>query len=433
MSVHISEDEKLSYVYLLKWVFLSLLAGILGSVIVHSFRYLLSEITDFLLSYPIPQPVYAVFGAVFTGGIIYRFQSEASGEGIPSYIQGIRFCEGNLSISVTLFKYCAGLATLSTFGNGGVVGPVGRVSAGILSYISSRLRKLGFTQNDVRTASICGMAAAVGSIFQTAIGGGLFAVEISQRKSMGYRDLFPAILSSSTAVFLSKMFGLKAFYPIQVPDQFMDYKMIGWLLVLAFIVGVVGGLYTRLYALIRRVIKREKGKLIIKMITGSIIASGIAWFVNPELMGTSSGLIHAVISGNTSLLIGRLPPSVPIILILIILLICKALCNCITVGSGMSAGFTGPAVLIGMFLAMAFAHLLHVDHTSPTFYAYIATGFSGILASSMNIPLAAAVMTIEIFGLMFSIPASLAAIIGFQVNRHLTLYDFAIAGSGRNE
>jgi H+/Cl- antiporter ClcA len=179
------------------------------------------------------------------------------------------------------------------------------------------------------------------------------------------------------------------------------------------------------------VIKREKGKLILKMVTGSIIASGIAWFVNPELMGTSSRLIHGVISGNASLLMGRLPPSVPISLILIILLICKALCNCITVGSGMSAGFTGPAVLIGMFLAMAFAHLLHVDHTSPTFYAYIATGFSGILASSMNIPLAAAVMTVEIFGLIFSIPASLAAIIGFQVNRHLTLYDFAIAGSGR--
>ena len=150
MSVHISEDEKLSYVYLLKWVFLSLLAGILGSVIVHSFRFLLSQITGFFLSYPVPQPAYAVFGAVFTGSIIYRFQPDASGEGIPSYIQGISCSKGYLSISVTLFKYCAGLTTLSTFGNGGVVGPVGRVSAGILSYISSRLRKLGFTQNDVR-------------------------------------------------------------------------------------------------------------------------------------------------------------------------------------------------------------------------------------------------------------------------------------------
>ena len=99
----------------------------------------------------------------------------------------------------------------------------------------------------------------------------------------------------------------------------------------------------------------------------------------------------------------------------------------------MSAGFTGPAILIGMFLAMAFAYLMHVDHTSPNFYAYITIGFSGILASSMNIPLAAAVMTVEIFGLKFSIPASLGAIIGFQVNRHLTLYDFAIAGSGRKE
>ena len=35
----------------------------------------------FLLKYPVPLPVYAVFGALITGGIIYKLQPEASGEG----------------------------------------------------------------------------------------------------------------------------------------------------------------------------------------------------------------------------------------------------------------------------------------------------------------------------------------------------------------
>ena len=54
---------------------------------------------------------------------------------MPSYIRGMRIHRGDLLFSVTFFKYWATLATLSTFGNGGVVGPLGRVSAGIMSFI----------------------------------------------------------------------------------------------------------------------------------------------------------------------------------------------------------------------------------------------------------------------------------------------------------
>jgi H+/Cl- antiporter ClcA len=51
-----------------------------------------------------------------------------------------------------------------------------------------------------------------------------------------------------------------------------------------------------------------------------------------------------------------------------------------------------------------------------------------MLAGSMNIPLAAAVMTTELFGLQYSFPAGFSAIIGFQVMRHRTIYDYAVSG-----
>jgi len=60
----------------------------------------------------------------------------------------------------------------------------------------------------------------------------------------------------------------------------------------------------------------------------------------------------------------------------------------------------------------------------------VAAGFAGLLASVMNIPLAAAVMTTEIFGLQYSFPAGLAAIVAFQVTRAKTIYDYALAGAG---
>ncbi|MBN1760659.1 MAG: hypothetical protein JW863_20185 [Chitinispirillaceae bacterium] len=53
------------------------------------------------------------------------------------------------------------------------------------------------------------------------------------------------------------------------------------------------------------------------------------------------------------------------------------------------------------------------------------------LSGSMNIPLAAAVMTIELFGLQYSFPAGFSAVIGFQVMRHKTIYDYAVRDQER--
>ena len=60
---------------------------------------------------------------------------------------------------------------------------------------------------------------------------------------------------------------------------------------------------------------------------------------------------------------------------------------------------------------------------TANYYAFVAAGFCGVLSSSMNISLAAAVLTIEIFGLQYSFAAGLAAVVGFQVNRNQDIYE----------
>lgn len=91
----------------------------------------------------------------------------------------------------------------------------------------------------------------------------------------------------------------------------------------------------------------------------------------------------------------------------------------------MSAGFTGPSALTGMLLGVSASNFLGVEFASPTYFAFMAAGFSGMLASSMNVPLAAAVLSIEVFGLQYSFPAGVSAIVGFQMMRSSTIYDYA--------
>ena len=44
----------------------------------------------------------------------------------------------------------------------------------------------------------------------------------------------------------------------------------------------------------------------------------------------------------------------------------------------------------------------------------------------MNIPIASAVMGVEIFGLYYSLPVALGAVIGFQTARNRTIYEYAM-------
>jgi H+/Cl- antiporter ClcA len=91
----------------------------------------------------------------------------------------------------------------------------------------------------------------------------------------------------------------------------------------------------------------------------------------------------------------------------------------------MSAGFTGPAAIAGMLLGVALAVVTGVETGSATYYAFVCAGFSGMLAGSMNIPIASAIMGIEIFGLEYSFAAGLASVVAFQMSRGTTIYSEA--------
>ena len=425
--IRLSSEKRKSLLFLLKWILIAVVSGAVGSFVVHSFAFLHQLISNSLTVLSVPLPIWSIGGAVLVGSIIYKIQPGAAGEGIPSYLKGLRYHRGKLNFSETFFKYWAALGTLATFGNGGIVGPLGRVSAGIMSAIGKKFHRIGFSEYDIRTASICGLAATVGSIFHSSVGGGIFAVEIIQKAEMRYRDLFPAVMASATAVYISKAFGWTTFYPINAVNRFMDLSILGWLLLTAVATGVLGSGFNSLYRFIVKTIKRENiRRILLKVVIGTVIAAWIGWFVNPHILGTSKGLFDGMFTRDVSLLYGRIPETVPLFWVLLLLIAIKAFGNTVTVGSGMSAGFTGPAVIIGMLLGTAFAALVGVEMGTANYFAFIAAGFSGMLASSMNIPLAAAVITIESFGLQYGFPAGVAAVIGFQVNRHNTIYDLAI-------
>ena len=157
----ISGEYKKSLKFLIQWMIISITAGITGSVLVAFFYYMVTESSSFIHSTSIPFPLWTIAGALFCGLVFYRISPTASGDGIPSYINGVLEKKGHYSFKESISKLLATLTALTTLSGGGMLGPAGRVSAGINSRINKVLTEWGLVSDNRRTASICGMSAVV--------------------------------------------------------------------------------------------------------------------------------------------------------------------------------------------------------------------------------------------------------------------------------
>ncbi len=140
------------------------------------------------------------------------------------------------------------------------------------------------------------------------------------------------------------------------------------------------------------------------------------------MLGSGSAFMHEIIL-RPAVAFGRLEGMVPLTLACLLMVAVRATATVFTVGSGQSAGFLAPVGMMGFLIGTAVAVMFGFSDTAGMLHTLQAAGFAGLLASALNVPLAAAVMASEIFGPTLGFPAAFSAILGFQVNRHHTVYD----------
>lgn len=462
----VSADQRASYRYLLRWIVVAAVAGLVGAAAVALFVAVVTQGQELLagLGPGVSQtaalgqgpsaggalgpgvspadtpgllpPLYAAAAALLVGGLIYRLSPNTAGEGIPSYLYALNSAYARFPLRVTLLKLPAAALTLIGFGSGGVIGPVGRTVSGLMSLLgagrtspaSREQRALRVEQ--ARTAAICGMAATVAAVSHAPIGGGIFAVEIIQRANMRYRELFPAVLAGCVSVWFARIMGWEPLLQVRADTTPIELATMPWILLFAVVIAFLSKLFVRGYALTVRPFRRDQGNVLLKVLVGTAAGALLVWMVNPSFLGLAREPVERLVHLDYTLLYGLFDPAAPLLLVALTMLLLRMLAAYLTVGSGMSAGLTAPAVQIGLLAAVAALQLLAPVTAITASHALFAVGFGGMLAGAMNVPIAAAVMSIEVFGADVAVAAAFASIVAFQVNRHRTIYDYAIAGSG---
>ena len=410
--------------YLGSWVLIAIISALMGVLVVGSFLAGIKWVRGLMnISSGSPFVILFALGGSVLAALISRIAPGSRGEGIPSYIRGVRDHGGVIPFRESFVKLFSSFATLASWGNGGFVGPLGRVVSGFTSSLIGLFKPAAGERSYRRTAAICGVASVVGVITGAPVGSGIFAVEIIQKRNMSYGDLFPSVLASAFAVFISRYLSFSHFFEVNVVIAPIRPAILPALLVTSLLTALGGRGFELLYSGTTRLLKRDSPKGVELRFAGAAgVAVGITWLVNPMMLGSGGNLLQNLFD-NPSVVSGKLTGILPLALAALLMVVVRSISVGITVGSGQSAGFFGPLAQIGMLLGTFTAILFGYADSPGNLHILQAAGLAGMLASALNVPLAAAVIVSEIFGPHLGFPAAIAAILGFQLNRHHTVYD----------
>ncbi len=394
--------------FLARWFFIATMAGIWGGSMALLLLGLISIFTRLSQAY-LPQYLAPVLSALILGPLILVRFSSVAGSGTGEYIEAINRRDGFIPMAVPPLKLIASALTLGTGGSGGLEGPSVLIGGGFSTYFFKLLPGFDsyFSQETKRIATICGAAGALGAIFRSPLGGGIFVVEVLYRSSLHYVELFPAIISSSVGYTVFAL--LYDFSPLfHSPLYLPAVEGIVWFIIASFFSGLVSLLFKNLYMWVRSIL-RTSIPLSFRPLVGSLGLSLLILTIGPEVMRTGLTVIQDLIYSPHS------------VLKLLLLLTGKMLATIFTIASGNSAGLIIPALYLGAVAGNLISALFSSFFSLPH-YSVVVAAMTAAMAAVANVPIAAAVMIIEMFGVRLGIPAALGSIIGFEVGRSQEIY-----------
>lgn len=232
---------------------------------------------------------------------------------------------------------------------------------------------------DLKYMTKLGMAAGFAGLFGTPLAATVFCFEVLRDK-LKILDVFPILLATLTANFVTSVLGLHHF---KFDVEFQMLTVREWIL-LAFCVVcflIVGQLFAYVLNLGRSLVGSIKFKPIIKITVFSIIGALLLYYIgNGRYMSLGTNIIDQAFNDPDQ--------------ILYLDFFFKSILTISFVSFGFQGGEVTPLFTIGSSLGVALASLLSL----PTAIVG-ALGYGLVFGVSANVVLASCVMIVEVFGL----------------------------------
>ncbi len=284
----------------------------------------------------------------------------------------------------------------------------------------------------------CGSAAAISAIFNSPIGGVLFAVEVLL-PGFSVGALVPMLISSAVAMVTARVLfhhelALPAI-PVPWENGAVPFYFFCGLFCAVIGVFVIRSVYG-LTAFIKRRIASPHRRVFAGGMTLCVV---LAFF--PVLRGQGYSFVMGLFSGNMdkvvagSPFLGHLPFPVLAILVILAAIFIKSATSVLTVECGGDGGIFAPTMFIGAFTGFAFARLVNLSGLASLQEAnFVVIGMCGVFSAVLRAPLTGVFLIAEVTGsYILLVPLMIVSAVSWAAARHFeahSIYRKALAESG---
>jgi H+/Cl- antiporter ClcA len=226
----------------------------------------------------------------------------------------------------------------------------------------------------------CGASAGMAAVYNIPLGGALFALEVLLG-TVTLPLVLPALATSAIATAVAWVY-LPISPTYSIPTYAIKPGQILWAALIGPLAGLAAVAWVRLVARVSRLRPSGRGRLLAPIVV--LAALGGLSVVYPQLLGNGKNVVQLAVTGGLGFGLFA------------VLTALKPMATAACLGSGAPGGLFTPTLAFGVLLGGTLGHVWSLLWPGATAGSYALIGGAAVLAASMQGPLAATVMILEL-------------------------------------
>ena len=394
---------------------LGLLVGLFTGAIIALFRWLIelplsqnlvNHASDFESFTPMTRVLFILGGTSILIALFYCVKKQDREMSVAHVIDRVHNHQGNMPFKNWFMQFLGAVISIISGQSVGREGPAVHLGAGAAGQLGYWLK---LPNNSMTTLIGCGVASAIATSFNTPLAGVIFAMEVIL-KEYNIVGFLPIILASVAGALIGQLIFSHDgdfYFPATEPFYLAELH---YMIALGLVIAFLAASYTKLHI---AALRFNQYPLYFRMGIAGVITAIVSLAI-PEIMGLGYDTLNLAINGKV------------ILTTLVIIVIAKTMVTPVVIALGIPGGLIGPCLMIGALTGAAFAIILNTSLTElkTDTNMFMLVGMAGMMAATINAPLAALVAVLELSNNPSSIfPAMLVIVISCMITRQVFRLD----------